>query len=457
LNALDKDADGKFILDFLRVYSRGGVYVADEGRVSDNAGYVLRWLVEASLQEEIDLGDYHPGLQGITVKKHPQFRLAITQNYHFRTEGRQALSIGLDRESGKIRVDNILSFADALALINYYLEDALVPAQEKEALARLHIRLSQAHPQKRMISPRDLIEVALRIKQAPQDENALYEQLGICYLEGLLSQKERQEAAAMIREFFPDYRQPGYTEIQFDRQAGSNVDEPEVAHWQHSPTMVAGAKALKSMLSLGGRQVLLNQEQGGFALDLVKLLCQQEGRQLLVMEGHPFVTAKQLLEGESFVFEPQFDARGKRLANSAGYVLTRGFIGRHLVKLDEYDASAAGDKQQVIIAITNIEAIPESELVKLNRLLATGTTLMRDETGRLCEYVLPADVHIVAITAEMDKLSSPFANRFKKLAAPFIQDNAEMHRVLQALYPAGSGIYPAACPGRSRLFSGGPF
>lgn len=446
INALDKDADGKRIIDFLRIFEDGGSYVADEGRVSESAGYLLEWEATIAKQQSINLGDYHPGLQGNTGKitKGDGFGLSITQNYHFRTDGRVALGPKIDRSCGKIRVDNIMNQNDAITLINYYLEGQNFSNELKEKLAQLHILLSKKHPQTRMISPRDLIEIIsginLQLKLNISEEQAINDMLTETYMDGMLLLDELNKTKELIKSIFPNFTPSKYSDREILKLGNSNVDIKEVIHWQKSTLAMTKANVLDSMLKGKSREILINQHHGGFGLDIVKLTCALSGRKIDIFEGNPFITARQIFEGDSFVFEDEFDSSGKRNAlvknNEFQFQKTRGRIGKYMLKAGKEKIIPEEEKEETVIVIPNIEEIPASELVKLNRLLTTRKTLMTDENGSLVEYVLPDWIHVVGITNNIDKLSSPFTNRFKKLAIGFDDDVSDMHLVLKDLYPA---------------------
>ncbi|MDP2912827.1 MAG: VWA domain-containing protein, partial [Candidatus Omnitrophota bacterium] len=452
LNTLDKDKDGRFILPFLRIYAEGGTFVADEGIVSKAADYLLRWMAEAARQDEIDLGTYHPGLQGITLKRHPEFSLAITQNDHFKTKGRKPLPCELDRRFGKVRVDNILSREDAKHLIDYYLEGYPLDFKLKEDLMNLHMLLVRKHPERRMVSPRDLIDTILMIRKeaaaSAQEKmrRLLFEAISVSYLEGMFDAKERSETEALIKEIFPDFRSPDYGEVVLFDRGFSNIDGKDVAHLLRSPLLIQKAKAMERMLDAGSherrsdmppaRQVLIIEEPGASGIDFLKMFSKLTGRRLDTVEGHPFVTAKILLTGESFEFEPEFDEYGHRkIKGDRCFRQTHGALRRHLIAEDKLSSVPANERTPLLIAVTNIESIPKNELVKLNELIATREIILRDDDGKLSKFILPEWVTIVPITSDMDKLTSPFANRFRKLGLAAISDSAEAHKILSAQFP----------------------
>jgi len=455
LNVLDRDADNHYLLDFLRVYSEGGSYVADEGRVSEAAGNLLEWLIDVSRRDKINVGDYHPGLEGPSgdVDRGDGYNLIVTQNYHFNTEGREPVGINIDRQSGKIRVDSVLSLSDAETLIRYCLEGTNLSNDLITKLAQLHINLSRFHPQRRMISPRDIIEVVSRLRGALSDSagtsdeklmREIYRSISESYLEGVLDDVERKQVIAQIREVFNSFNETKYNETlspKHREESGiSNVSEEDVGHWKNSGYMMKQAQVLDVMLSSKGREVMINQHEAGSGLDIVKLTCSLTGRRIDIFEGNAFVTARQMFEGESFVFDNEFDNTGRRSSlqknGSFEFKLARGRIGRYMIESGSEGSVSPDKRQQIVIVIPNIDTIPASELVKLNRILTTRHAPMKNPDGKIIDYFLPNWVHIVAITSNIEALSSPFTNRFRKLAMKFEEDSADMTKVISDLFPS---------------------
>ncbi|MGE5309381.1 MAG: VWA domain-containing protein, partial [Deltaproteobacteria bacterium] len=319
------------------------------------------------------------------------------------------------------------------------LEGTVFRDQVKDKLARLHLHMCEVHPQKRMISPRDLIDVIAMLREnGAADEKSVYTAVSVNYLEGLLEPEEIKTAEQAVRDVFPDFSRPDYSDVSFSRHGVSNLDAGEIEHLRASTTMMSKAAALEKILSTTGRQVLICEERGGMGVELVKLLCSLTGRDLDIFEGHPFVTAKMLLSGESFKFNGEFEAAGRRTA-SGEFGVTRGGIGRYMVREDKLALVPPEKRKPVIIAIPNVDSIPTAELVKLNELVTTRSAPMQDDDGKLATFVLPDWVTIVPITSEMDSLSSPFANRFRKVGLPFLRSSEEWHEVLTRLYPDISG------------------
>ncbi|KJJ85488.1 AAA-5 domain-containing protein [Candidatus Omnitrophus magneticus] len=450
LNTLDRDTDNRYLLPFLRMYEEGGNFVADEGMVSRGAGHLLKWITEVSRLVEIDLGMYHPGLAGITIKRHPEFSLTITQNDHFKTSGRKPLTWELDTRVGKIRVDNILSTQDSCILIDYYLEGKPVDILIKKKLGNLHCLLSRKHPQKRMVSPRDLIDTIQILKEIPagsSKETALklvYSAVSVNYLEGLVDKTERATAETLIKEIFPDFISPEYEDVKLIDRGYSNIPQEETAHLEKSSSYIRKTRAMERMLTAGekeisedlppNRQVLIHEEPGADGIGFLKLFARKTGRKLEIIEGHPFVTAKLLLVNESFEFEPSFDESGHRRAKDS-FRQTHGAIRRHLLKEDEIALTPESERVPLLIGISNVDAIPKNELVKLNELIATRSCLIKDETGKLSTYILPPWITIVPVTSNIDGLTSPFANRFRKIGLHAISDVQEIHEILSAQYP----------------------
>ncbi|MDD5439307.1 MAG: hypothetical protein PHS37_03880, partial [Candidatus Omnitrophica bacterium] len=441
LSVFDKDIAGRSILPFLRLYKEGGIYVLDEGAISRSAENILRWVIHVSKQEYLDLGVFHPGLQGQRIKRDPNFRVFITQNHHFKTESRLHPAYEIDCRAGKIRVDNRLSHDDAVTLIRYYLEGQSLDDGIVANLADLHNHLCQFHPARRMVSPRDLIDLVLLIKKSrsgAQDMSLLYKGLWINYAAGSTDGSDRKAVEELIRRFFPQYETP-VMDTPVRAGSGSNVDYADIAHLEGSPTYKSSVGALDYIVSSMDRPALIVQEPGANAVDLIKLFSYTTMRRMEVIDGHPFMTAKYLLDGESVEFEKEFTPDGKRRSND-NFVRTYGFFGRHMIEESRLPQALSGKHDELILTINNIEAIPKSQLVKLNRLLTNRYEYMRNPEGRLVKYVLPPWVHIVNVTSSIDKITSPFANRHRKIGLPALHDTGELADVIRKLYPSLTDI-----------------
>ena len=450
LNTLETDKNKRYMLPFLRMYSEGGTFVADEGMVSKGAEHLLRWIVEVNFLNEIDLGTYHPGLQGVVLKRHKDFNLVITQNEHFKTVGRRQIPWEVDYRTAKIHVNNVLSIEDAMMLIDYYLAGKKLDDHLKKDLAKLHLLFSRKHPNKRMISPRDLIDTIMIIADAAEqiDQDMLKviidESISINYLEGIVDINNRVIVEDLIKQIFPDFVRPDYDRVELPDYGVSNVDETEVTHLTESAMFLEKIKAVERMLEAGqrsvgdslppARQVLVQEQIGASGLDFVKLFCHLTGRALAIVEGHPYLTAKTLLVGESFDFEKEFDETGRKKAKPS-FKQTHGIIRKYLIKAEDEQTIAEDKKVPTIVAVTNIEAIKKNELVKLNELIATRSIVLEDEQGKLCRFVLPNWITLIPITSDIDSLTSPFANRFRKIALPEISDASELWQVLSSQYP----------------------
>ncbi|MBF0386073.1 MAG: AAA family ATPase, partial [Candidatus Omnitrophica bacterium] len=167
LTATQKDNKGKYLLQFLRAYSGGGLYLLDEGAIGVNSQEVISYLAELALAKEIDLGTFHPGLAGNIIKKNEDFHLIIAQNPAGTTSGREPIPYNVDTIAHKIWTDNILTLDDAVKIIDYYLDEPQSISPElKRSLARIHLKFTEEHPNKEEISPRQLIMISKVINKA---------------------------------------------------------------------------------------------------------------------------------------------------------------------------------------------------------------------------------------------------------------------------------------------------
>jgi MoxR-like ATPase len=135
-------------------------------------------------------------------------------------------------------------------------------------------------------------------------------------------------------------------------------------------------------------------------------------------------------------FEEEFDECGlRRMKEEKVFRQTHGAIRRYLVKEEDLSSVQKEARVPAIIAITNVDAIPKNEMVKLNELVATRRIILKDEGGRLSRYVLPDWVTVTPITSDIDSLTSPFANRFKKIGLESISSLDEIWKVLSSEFP----------------------
>ena len=443
---LDKDKEGKFVRNFIRAFVHGGRLLADEGASGENADYLLRWMMRVIQQGELDLGDIYPGLQGVVLTKSDDFRFAITQNLHFKTGGRRPLDISVDRKSSFMYVPSTLTQRSAVELIEYYDEENITGEDLRNQLARVHIKMVESHPQNRMLSPRDLIDVLALVKKrvgrsvnGSRKRKAINDALSVVYLESITDVNKRREMAELIKAELGDFVDKGNYAHKIENRKQSDVAKEEIEHLLVSPSLKSAARACDFALSAQGRHILLNESQGADGVEFLKMLSYLNGAKLDIHMGYPGMGAKQLLGGQVPVYENyKEDDKGRvnpsRKADGT-FKWQMGVLGRYLVREDELEIYPESAKIPVIAALTNIEEIYPADLVSLNGLLTSGKITLPDESGAPTTYVLPEWVSFIPVTRNLEALTSPFANRFRRMSVPEIKEDKDIVPVIQKLYP----------------------
>ncbi|MFH0839081.1 MAG: AAA family ATPase [Candidatus Omnitrophota bacterium] len=476
LTAAEKDSQGRFLIDFLNAYYRnpeaatGGIYNADEGAMGKNSQELLSLLQSVSQLEELYLGHFHPGLK-LRLPRDPNFHLAITQNPSNATKGRSSIPYTIDSQAMKIWVDNRLSEEDCIRILEYYLKDVpQLPMELKYKIARLHRKFLYEHPARDELSPRQLIAFTQLLKkelEKPLKEQdlsrALFQGIMINYLSTVVSENEFNNLWAMIEEIFDGDSLSGELKERLKEWRGTlkvtrtngtidfggivlsagngNADlVPRHDDLRYSSGLDVGStnKALRDFalaLSLG-RPVALLEEDGADVADLVKRFSLMSEWELYASDCHYEMTRMHLLESLLPLFDEMDDYGVKTEKISEGLKMALGFLAMHLVREDELErARREGTHANKILFFSYMDTIPERQRVMLHRLLAERNIALIDEKGERVVYVLPEWAHIVVSAPLEHKFSSPFINRFSRIAVRSLKDLSELRDIIKSRYP----------------------
>jgi len=470
LTAEEKDNKGKFLIDFLNAYSFGGIYNADEGAMGKNSQELLALLQLMSELSEIDLGQFHPGLD-MVIKKHPDFRLAITQNPANSTLGRSHIPYAVDTAATKIWVDNRLSEADCIRVINYYLTDSKgIPEQVKRFISRIHMRFLEEHPDRDSLSPRQLIAFSQLLNQeflrpeASRDiASCIFQGIMNNYLSTIVSERQFYDLWAALEDVFEgdplaeelnarlkawqskivvtrtngtiDF---GGITLPVGKARAENLPKENELTYPLSVDVGSTNRALRDFalaLSLG-RPVALLEEDGTDVLDKIKRFCILTGWELYTLNCHYEMTRMHILDSLLPTFGEMDDYGIKTENISEGFKMALGFLSQHLIREDEYQAiKQSGDYSHKVLFFSYMDAIPERQRVMLHRLLTERKITMTDQKGERHEYVLPEWVHL-AVSAPLEhKFSSPFINRFSRVAVRSTKKVSEIRAIVKSKYP----------------------
>ncbi|MEA3489168.1 MAG: AAA family ATPase [Candidatus Omnitrophota bacterium] len=461
LTCEERDANGSFVLKFLKAYQEGGVLLLDEGAMGANAQSVIDYLTEVSQMEELDLGTFHPGLREKDryIKRNEKFFLIVTQNPADTTDGRKPISYKTDTLSFKVWVDNILSGNDIEKIINHYLKDKKdsLPGDIKKKMIALHTQFSRIHPHREELSPRQLIKITTILKHAliaGEDEEgiqrALFTGTMVAYMSRLsgedfarLWQLIKEELGEISERFLEewkadiDIRRDGAV-IAFDGVkipvsfGEGNVEKEDI----FLDEMLSSQNVALRQLALGvyfNEAIDLMEEDGADALDLVRKFAHLTGYELEVLWSHPHMTRMQMLYSLLPKFEKEFDKHGIKKEDVSGeFVTALGFLMRHLLTEEEYEKEKDDLHVQNILFFNMMDAIPERQRVVLNEILTTRKVSLPD-----ANYVLPEWVHIMISSSVEHKFASAFMNRFMPIRVNSLLNfsDEDLKAVIRKRYP----------------------
>ncbi|MBF0216978.1 MAG: AAA family ATPase [Candidatus Omnitrophica bacterium] len=431
-----------FILDFLRAYTEGGVFLLDEGAMGYGALKIINYLVEISKRKTFDLGTYQPGMglgrpEGV-ITRSKDFILVIAQNPADSNEGRMNLSHEVVTSSLKMWVDNVLGKDDAVMIIDHYLggEKDKVDIKVKEKIALLHNEFVKSHPFRYELSPRQLIriaKIAARASACGADLNkAIFAGVMLSYMSRLPEAEFRDEWAKVEKIMGGEYS--SYLGDWGSRvKLGANRADSFLDWLVINPSATSGNIGRKDMRifesmpseSKALRQIILSMqlaepvallaEDGADSYDIVKKASYITGYELETMWAHEQTTRNHILYSVLPKFKSAFNDFGiKEQASGEEFKLRAGFLLSNMMTKEEYDReSARGEPHKhKILYFSMMDSVPERQRVLLNDILTRGEITIQDETGRQVLYKLPEWIHVVVSAAEDHKFSSAFINRF---------------------------------------------
>jgi len=169
-----KDGNGDYLLDFLRAYTKGELYLLDEGPMGLHSQKAIELLTRLAQMDSFDLGWFHPGLAGHIVKKckdpqHP-FQLFIAENPAYSTEGRLPTTYGVDINTHKIWTENVLELDDSKRIIQHVLKNKLgdrmnkIPETLIDELTLIHMAMTNHG----MVFQEDFLNAFKKLAPVPQ-------------------------------------------------------------------------------------------------------------------------------------------------------------------------------------------------------------------------------------------------------------------------------------------------
>ncbi|MBU1726912.1 MAG: hypothetical protein KJ880_04720, partial [Candidatus Omnitrophica bacterium] len=463
LTALQRDAKGDFVLDFLRAYTLGGMYLCDEGAIGENSREVISYLACLAELDGFDLGIFHPCLKGTWVKRNPDFVLGITQNPALYTQARLPLAYGTDTQAHKIWTNNLLSLADAVRIINHYIDFNSLNAPHQPNLtdlvtkiASLHRTFTKTHPNREEISPRQLIQVAAivndALKRGQDVERAVFMGVMVGYLAKLSGEDFSLQWEHVIKQFgekYDMYLQEWHDQIKVTSSDGeidfggirlsassgrTNVSPQELLfpNYLGSQNAVLRAMALGVALNI---PIAILQQDGADALDLVRRFALRSGRQLYTHFSDPQEGRMQLLASILPCFARELNDYGfDEQEISAPFKLCLGLLLSHMKTRQELDALTERPAEEILF-FELMDAIPERQRVALNEILNKKEFKIVNEQGQTQTYYLPKWVQIVVSSSVEHKYSSAFINRFLPIRLNAVSDNRELEVVLSGMFP----------------------
>ncbi|MBI1883138.1 MAG: AAA family ATPase, partial [Chlamydiae bacterium] len=463
-----RDDQNKFLTEFLDYIEKGGVFCLDEGNISHQAIQLMGFLMQIIRSETLDLGLYHQGIPiQRTVKIHPLFKVIATYNPSDITQSRQELPLSLEQNAKKIWITDQWSQASYERLIRYYSGEGTRSLEPQiNPLINLHIAMkwimdetfrktyrgplldevkqfklsefNELYTYQYGVSPRELIRIASLIEQGGN----LYEGILLNYIYQF-NEEDAKGAIEIVEKFFPGFKNY-IQEWQNDTKiidGGTHVDignvrlpkyVSSVQEREDAPYFVpvkSQMGALKALARSTGQQSdtqpihsLLIAEQGSDPLDLVKELGRVTGMEIAVFDGTSFTSSTELV-GERGLKQGPMDENGLAVGTDEEATLL-GFLGEHLVEEGKPPSQGEPDK---ILYLSSLELLRDEELERLNDFLNTGEIRIEQKN-----YRLPSHIHIVASTASTrtKQFSSPFYNRFQKIALSAVTEEDEMESYL---------------------------
>ncbi|MBF0215716.1 MAG: AAA family ATPase [Candidatus Omnitrophica bacterium] len=464
----------RLLIPFLKAYTKGGVFLLDEGAMGLQSKEVITFLTTLAELGEIDLNDHHPYAVGKLdiLTRHPDFHLVIAQNPGGETMGRTELSYEAMSSAFKIWVDNFITRADSLRMIDHYLGDlsSNVEKKDKAVISGIYESFYKKHPEDGSISPRQLITSVKVIKKLLEEginfKKAIIQGMIISYMPNMSEDEYvslKNEIVSMIDKLIGDDDRPGYNDAirstfeQWEMTAdvknsdgilslnglvlpyspgGSNVDPKTI---KITEDLASFNKVIKHMawgIALD-KPVALLEEDGADSLDIVKKFSLITGYDMHVLWSHDEMRKMHLVSGILPKFGKVLDKYGVKSKDiSEDFKQGLGFLLEHIETEEDYLKMKGGVKKKHKILFFNfMDAIPERQRVLLNEILTTKKLSVEDENGEIINYRLPEWVHIVVSCPLEHRFSSAFVNRFIPVRLSPVTDMEELRQIIPKRFP----------------------
>jgi WD40 repeat protein/MoxR-like ATPase len=416
------DAQGRFKVPFLDMYTHGGVFIIDEGAIGRQSQALISWLTGFARGEQ-QLVIHHPGEEPLVLKRHKHFHIIITTNPEEETPARERVPPEIMSRSQRILVNNALP-KSSLARIAKLFFDRTIKEYEMEGIFsetviddlvnqmvdqhQQTIRFIQNdadldNPERHIITMRDMRNwvkaMLMRVKNGERPEPAFHASFNLIYASqfNLTIQNSPALGSAALRYSWVS----NPTSRAKFAELGRIIRSEEEVKYQ-----------LNDVFALGLHGLLL-LEPGSRDQKILHDFSREQGYRSYDFEANPQQTELDLIGGLFPFLQGENSPQGKEFGEKSG------FLTRHLVP--EKDRDIPGEKK--LLVIHNIDALPERIRAVLNNFLLKGYIERRDDNGRMQRFYLPANTKIVATLSYLSQrdFSSAFFNRFVKLHVSAMQ------------------------------------
>ncbi len=478
--ARDPKRDNRFILDFLRLYENGGVFVMDEGAIGTQAMGVIAWLVHLAHSDSLEVVVEGEGL--VSLAKNKNFKVVISQNPADVTSARKDIPVEIDHTGQKVWVSDQFSDPDFLRLIDHYLDGKQIAHKQK--MIDFHKRMIQFQkdtsarkrpefPSQQAATNRELIRwvqmIELLMGQGSSEKDALFQGLMLNYLAQYGNMVALNEAWGQVQAVFGNdldaLKDKWLSDLDFDdagRIGGIQIPKsrtnrhyvPQAGEFQNisgwkgrdgqpdQPGLASQMMELKNLMlsistqQLGKPSATMIRTEDGADINVVKQMCHTLNYELHILDGTPQTSSMHMKGSPLPVFE-KLDERGIKKQAESGkknhYAL--GFLSRYLVKKE---GGTWDPENHKVLALNMIDVIQEKVRTQFNDFFLTGEIDLEDDDGNLETYILPPTVHIVGImpTQSPADFTSAFLNRFHSVGVSGVNAPEELKRLIQQKYPS---------------------
>lgn len=436
------DADGHYIdHDLLEAITHGGLYVIDEGAIGKKGRALLNWLsdiVRAKKSGEKVVLHEFPG-QKIELTVHPDFDLVITNNEAGKTHAREVVNSEVASNVFFIYVAEDESADTLEGLFKRYLAGTDIDDALKNRMAenireihhdlktRIGDTLGVDNSDRYYISKRELRRVANILKWGIQQDNDpsfwFYSGLRIVYESMFTHNSEKHEVLGLINRYLSANTDFSISELeQKYNDARNSAFDPDIRA-QILTENELNAAFITKISFLAGQPVLLINQAGARAEDVIRLVMKQLHTAERIIDGDSFQTRLEVFGGSFIDLNNQSEQQAT--------VAVRG-------KLTQ-DLSESGEPlpQGMAVWTRNIDMIPEELRTGMNRFL---------EEGIFTEKGMPhlhrsSNIYYVADMQHdsMEEFSSAFFNRWIKIGLPDEEAPRTARLNLQEIYDMLSG------------------